>query len=103
VRLRGFCCSRGRGECFLIYDFVPNGNLLRYLDVKDGDGHVLEWSTRVSIVRGIARGQFSLVIICISESFSVTFEGLKFQTFEKSWKGLLNYTRLVMKDNENVL
>ena len=56
VRLRGFCCSRGRGECFLIYDFVPNGNLLRYLDVKDGDGHVLEWSTRVSIIRGIAKG-----------------------------------------------
>lgn len=58
VRLRGFCCSRGRGECFLVYDFVPNGNLLRYLDVKDGDGHVLEWSTRVSIVKGIAKGQF---------------------------------------------
>ena len=58
VRLRGFCCSRGRGECFLVYDFVPNGNLLRNLDVKDGDGHVLEWSTRVSIVKGIAKGQF---------------------------------------------
>lgn len=58
VRLRGFCCSRGRGECFLVYDFVPNGNLLRYLDVKDGDGNVLEWSTRVSIVKGIAKGQF---------------------------------------------
>ncbi|TXG46332.1 hypothetical protein EZV62_028166 [Acer yangbiense] len=56
VRLRGFCCSRGRGECFLVYDFVPNGNLLRYLDVKDGDGHVLEWSTRVSIAKGIAKG-----------------------------------------------
>ncbi|PON59956.1 Tyrosine-protein kinase [Trema orientale] len=56
VRLRGFCCSRGRGECFLIYDFVPNGNLLKYLDVKDGDGEVLEWSTRVSIVKGIAKG-----------------------------------------------
>ncbi|KAL5744393.1 hypothetical protein ACOSQ2_027509 [Xanthoceras sorbifolium] len=56
VRLRGFCCSRGRGECFLVYDFVPNGNLLRYLDVKDSDGHVLEWSTRVSIVKGIAKG-----------------------------------------------
>ncbi|KAJ6358383.1 hypothetical protein OIU76_000144 [Salix suchowensis] len=56
VRLRGFCCSRCQGKCFLIYDFVPNGNLLRYLDVKDGDGHVLEWSTRVSIVRGIASG-----------------------------------------------
>ncbi|CAK7337084.1 unnamed protein product [Dovyalis caffra] len=58
VRLRGFCCSKGRGECFLIYDFVPNGNLLRYLDVKDGDGHVLEWSSRVSIVRGIAKALF---------------------------------------------
>ncbi|KAK2971738.1 hypothetical protein RJ640_022877 [Escallonia rubra] len=56
VRLRGFCCSRGRGECFLIYDFVPNGSLLRYLDVKEEDTGVLEWSTRVSIVNGIAKG-----------------------------------------------
>ncbi|XWS61029.1 hypothetical protein CRYUN_Cryun07bG0090700 [Craigia yunnanensis] len=56
VRLRGFCCSKARGECFLIYNFVPNGNLLGYLDVKDGDGRVLEWSTRVSIVKGIAKG-----------------------------------------------
>ncbi|WVY96232.1 hypothetical protein V8G54_028383 [Vigna mungo] len=56
VRLRGFCCSRGRGECFLIYDFVSNGNLSRFLDVKEGDGEVLEWSTRVSIVKGVAKG-----------------------------------------------
>ncbi|KAK6936342.1 Leucine-rich repeat-containing N-terminal, plant-type [Dillenia turbinata] len=56
LRLRGICCSRGRGECFLIYDFVPNGSLLRYLDLKDGDAKVLEWSTRVSIINGIARG-----------------------------------------------
>nr|KYP54729.1 hypothetical protein KK1_000926 [Cajanus cajan] len=56
VRLRGFCCSRGRGECFLVYDFVSNGNLMRYLDVKEGDGEVLEWSTRVSIAKGIAKG-----------------------------------------------
>ncbi|XP_065870972.1 leucine-rich repeat receptor-like serine/threonine-protein kinase At1g17230 [Euphorbia lathyris] len=56
VRLRGFCCSRGRGECFLVYDFVSCGNLLKYLDLKDGDVHVLEWSTRVSIVKGIAKG-----------------------------------------------
>ncbi|XWS37707.1 hypothetical protein CRYUN_Cryun19dG0068000 [Craigia yunnanensis] len=56
VRLRGFCCSKARGECFLIYDIVPNGNLLCYLDVNDGDGQVLEWSTRVSIVKGIAKG-----------------------------------------------
>ncbi|MBA0587322.1 somatic embryogenesis receptor kinase 1 [Gossypium raimondii] len=56
VGLRGFCCSKARGECFLIYDFVPNGNLLSYLDVKDGNGQVLEWSTRVSTVKGIAKG-----------------------------------------------
>ncbi|KAK4476518.1 hypothetical protein RD792_015674 [Penstemon davidsonii] len=56
LRLRGFCCSKGRGECFLIYDFVPNGNLLRYLDVKDGKGKVLDWPTRKSIIKGIAKG-----------------------------------------------
>ncbi|KAM7512084.1 hypothetical protein LguiB_010959 [Lonicera macranthoides] len=56
LRLRGLCCSKGRGECFLIYDFVPNGNLLHSLDVKDGKGKVLEWSTRVSIIKGIAKG-----------------------------------------------
>ncbi|KAK8484574.1 hypothetical protein V6N12_073355 [Hibiscus sabdariffa] len=27
VRLRGFCCSKARGECFLVYDFVPDENL----------------------------------------------------------------------------
>lgn len=56
VRLRGLCCSKGRGECFLIYDFIPNGNLLSYLDLKDGDSKVLEWSTRVSMISGIAKG-----------------------------------------------
>ncbi|KAJ4727134.1 Receptor-like kinase [Melia azedarach] len=56
VRLRGICCSKGRGECFLIYDFVPNGNLLQYLDVKSGSEKVLEWPTRISIINGIAKG-----------------------------------------------
>ncbi|CAN1842667.1 LRR receptor kinase BAK1 [Linum perenne] len=60
VRFRGFCCSRGRGECFVVCDFVPNGNLMRHLDVGADDaedgGLVLEWSTRVSIVKGIAKG-----------------------------------------------
>ncbi|XP_050236633.1 probable leucine-rich repeat receptor-like protein kinase At5g63930 [Mercurialis annua] len=56
VKLRGFCCSKGRGECFLIYNFVPNGNLLQYLDVKEGTERILEWSTRVSIINGIAKG-----------------------------------------------
>ncbi|KAL6280141.1 hypothetical protein ACE6H2_017022 [Prunus campanulata] len=56
VKLKGFCCSRGRGECFLIYDFIPMGNLSQYLDVEDERNQVLEWSNRVSIVNGIAKG-----------------------------------------------
>ncbi|KAJ3679850.1 hypothetical protein LUZ60_016128 [Juncus effusus] len=57
VGLRGFCCSKGRGECFLVYDFVPNGNLAKYLDL-DGDkiNCVTDWNTRVSIIKGIAKG-----------------------------------------------
>ncbi|KAF6152547.1 hypothetical protein GIB67_012994 [Kingdonia uniflora] len=56
VGLRGFCCSRGRGECFLVYSFLPKGNLSEYLDVKDNNDRVLEWPTRVSIIKGIAKG-----------------------------------------------
>ncbi|RWW16741.1 hypothetical protein GW17_00019360 [Ensete ventricosum] len=56
VSLRGFCCSRGRGECFLVYDFVTNGSLSQYLDVKDNAQRVLDWPTRVSIIKGIAKG-----------------------------------------------
>lgn len=57
VKLRGFCCSKGRGECFLIYDFAAKGNLSQYLDVEvNGNNHVLDWSKRVSIIKGIAKG-----------------------------------------------
>ncbi|GJN29739.1 hypothetical protein PR202_gb18057 [Eleusine coracana subsp. coracana] len=57
VSLRGFCCSRGRGECFLVYDFMVNGCLSQYLDVPDGtNANVLDWPTRVSIIRGVAKG-----------------------------------------------
>ncbi|WVZ69971.1 hypothetical protein U9M48_018682 [Paspalum notatum var. saurae] len=63
VALRGFCCSRARGECFLVYDFVPNGSLSQFLDVDGtgdtaggGGGRVLGWSTRISIIKGIAKG-----------------------------------------------
>ncbi|XVE65000.1 hypothetical protein DITRI_Ditri07aG0146600 [Diplodiscus trichospermus] len=56
VRLRGFCFARGRGECFLIYDFASKGNLSKYLDLEDGGGPILDWSTRISIINGIAKG-----------------------------------------------
>nr|GMD75014.1 probable leucine-rich repeat receptor-like protein kinase At5g63930 [Ipomoea batatas] len=56
AKLRGFCCSKGRGECILIYDFASKGNLSQYLDVEEGSSHVLNWPTRVSIIKGIAKG-----------------------------------------------
>ncbi|KAG2576362.1 LRR receptor kinase BAK1-like [Panicum virgatum] len=56
VGLRGFCRSRARGECFLVYEFMANGSLSQYLDVKEGDATVLDWATRVSIIKGIAKG-----------------------------------------------
>lgn len=66
VKLKGFCSSKARGECFLIYEFVPRGNLSQYLDGGDDDGEgddkvvVLDWPTRVSIIHGIARGKYML-------------------------------------------
>ncbi|XP_062195062.1 probable leucine-rich repeat receptor-like serine/threonine-protein kinase At3g14840 [Phragmites australis] len=58
VGLRGFCRSRARGECFLVYEFMGNGSLSRYLDVKasDAGAMILDWATRVSIIKGIAKG-----------------------------------------------
>lgn len=56
VKMRGFCCSRSRGEWFFVYDFATRGNLSQYLDKEDGSDHVLEWSKRVSIIGGIAKG-----------------------------------------------
>lgn len=59
ANLRGFCCSKGRGECILIYDFASKGNLSQYLDVEEGSSHILNWPTRVSIIKGIAEGEFT--------------------------------------------
>ncbi|XWS49046.1 hypothetical protein CRYUN_Cryun13aG0129800 [Craigia yunnanensis] len=56
VRLRGLCFSKGRGECYLIYDFASKGNISKYVDLEDGGEQILEWSTRISIINGIARG-----------------------------------------------
>ena len=75
MRLRGFFCSKGRGECFLIYDFVPSGNLVQYLDVKDGSGKVLECPARISIINGIAKGKciFLLEEVAVIVLFSLCF------------------------------
>lgn len=65
VSLRGFCCSKGRGECFLIYDFASNGSLSQFLDLDVENGgssssHILDWPSRVSIINGIAKGQYPI-------------------------------------------
>ena len=58
ARLRGFCCSKGRGECFLVYDFASKGNLSEYLDLEDGrERRVLDWPKRVSIINAITNGK----------------------------------------------
>ncbi|OWM88403.1 hypothetical protein CDL15_Pgr003815 [Punica granatum] len=56
IQLRGFCCSKGRGECFLVYDFASKGNLSQYLELEDGSSQSLDWPTRISITKGIAKG-----------------------------------------------
>lgn len=57
VKLRGFCCSRGRGECFLIYDFASKGKLSNFLDLQEHKtNQVLDWPARMSIIKGIAKG-----------------------------------------------
>ncbi|XP_019176014.1 PREDICTED: putative receptor-like protein kinase At4g00960 [Ipomoea nil] len=53
VRLLGYCSKRE--EKILIYEFVPNGSLDYFLFDSERQ-HVLEWSKRYKIIRGIARG-----------------------------------------------
>ncbi|KAL6556299.1 hypothetical protein OROGR_005587 [Orobanche gracilis] len=58
VELKGFCRSKARGVCFLIYEFAPRGILSEYLDAEEEDDsrNGLDWPTRVSIIHGIAKG-----------------------------------------------
>ena len=61
VGLRGVCCSSGRGECFLVYDFVDNGCLSQFLETKGKESsRVFTWPQRVAVIKGIARGMCRL-------------------------------------------
>lgn len=66
VSLKGFCCSKGRGEFFFIYEFASHGSLSQFLDLDVENGgskrnssssQILDWPSRVSIINGIAKGQ----------------------------------------------
>ncbi|THU61759.1 hypothetical protein C4D60_Mb07t26680 [Musa balbisiana] len=54
VRLLG-CCIEGE-ERMLIYEYMPNGSLDSFLFCDKAKGWLLNWTTRYSIIVGIARG-----------------------------------------------
>ncbi|KAK1685642.1 hypothetical protein QYE76_046490 [Lolium multiflorum] len=53
VQLLGYC--RRKGELLLVYDYMPNGSLDRYL-YGHGDRPSLDWMQRFRIIRGVASG-----------------------------------------------
>ncbi|XP_020095720.1 L-type lectin-domain containing receptor kinase IV.1-like [Ananas comosus] len=54
VQLLGYC--RRKGELLLIYDFVPNGSLDKYLHDCRAEKPALAWSQRFRILKGVATG-----------------------------------------------
>ncbi|MCO5569606.1 hypothetical protein L7F22_023322 [Adiantum nelumboides] len=61
VRLLGFCVQED--HAMLVYEYVANGSLDRWLfadkldsEVNDGDQRVFDWSQRYAIAVGVARG-----------------------------------------------
>uniref|UniRef100_A0A2P2L662 non-specific serine/threonine protein kinase n=1 Tax=Rhizophora mucronata TaxID=61149 RepID=A0A2P2L662_RHIMU len=56
VTLLGYC--RRRGELLLVYDYMPNGSLDKYL--YDQPKVTLNWSQRFRVIKGVASGLFYL-------------------------------------------
>ncbi|VAH44463.1 unnamed protein product [Triticum turgidum subsp. durum] len=52
VPLLGYC--RRKAELLLVYDYMPNGSLDKYL--YDGSAGTLDWPQRFHIIRGVASG-----------------------------------------------
>jgi serine/threonine protein kinase len=53
VQLLGYC--RRKGELLLVYEFMPNGSLDKYLYCKKGQPTV-SWVQRLHVIKGIASG-----------------------------------------------
>lgn len=54
VRLLGYC--RRKGELFLVYEYMPNGSLDKYLHSRGEEKTTLSWAQRFRIIKGIASG-----------------------------------------------
>ncbi|XP_064938524.1 L-type lectin-domain containing receptor kinase SIT2-like isoform X1 [Musa acuminata AAA Group] len=52
VQLLGYC--RRQGELLLVYDYMPNGSLEKFL--HDQAKPALDWATRFRIIKGVASG-----------------------------------------------
>ncbi|XP_018673598.2 L-type lectin-domain containing receptor kinase SIT2 [Musa acuminata AAA Group] len=52
VQLLGYC--RRQGELLLVYDYMPNGSLEKFL--HDQAMPTLDWATRFRIIKGVASG-----------------------------------------------
>nr|DAD26496.1 TPA_asm: hypothetical protein HUJ06_027964 [Nelumbo nucifera] len=52
VQLQGWC--RRRGDLLLVYDFMPNGSLDRFL--FDRPKSILSWEQRFKVLKGVASG-----------------------------------------------
>ncbi|RAL53572.1 hypothetical protein DM860_012187 [Cuscuta australis] len=57
VRLLGYC--RRRGELLLVYDYMPNGSLDKYLH-GDKPNATLDWRKRFKVINGVAAALFYL-------------------------------------------
>ncbi|KAB2066490.1 hypothetical protein ERO13_A09G154100v2 [Gossypium hirsutum] len=56
VQLLGYC--RRKGELLLVYDYMPNGSLDKYL--HDQPQVTLNWRQRFRVIKGVASGLFYL-------------------------------------------
>lgn len=55
VQLIGWCYDRWRGRLLLVYDYMPNGSLDKWL--KGENGHdLLGWERRYHVLKGLAAG-----------------------------------------------
>jgi len=54
VQLLGYC--RRKDELILVYDYMPNGILDKYLYSQEDDDPTLDWAQRFHIIKGVASG-----------------------------------------------